>query len=165
VGSRGSAAQAAGAGADDGVASGTRFAGGPDESPGFLLWQVTVTWQRAMASTLAPLGLTHPQFVLLACTWWLSRSGETPNQARVAARAGVEVKTASEVFARLEAKGLITRATDAEDSRAKAVRATPDGEALARRAVALVEDADARFFEGVDTGDVVSLLRRLGRTP
>ena len=114
---------------------------------------------------LEPLGLTHPQFVLLACTWWLSRSGETPNQARVAARAGVEVKTASEVFARLEAKGLITRATDAEDSRAKAVRATPDGEALARRAVALVEDADARFFEGLDTGDVVSLLRRLGRTP
>lgn len=140
---------------------GTRFIGGPAESPGFLLWQVTTSWQRAMASTLAPLGLTHPQFVLLACTWWLSRSGETPNQARVAAQAGVEVKTASEVFARLEAKQLLTRSTDPHDSRAKTVRVTSHGEALAARAVAAVEEADARFFERVDTADVVSLLGRL----
>lgn len=142
-------------------ATGTRFAGGPAESPGFLLWRVTGAWQRAMASALAPLGLTHPQFVLLACAWWLSRAGETPNQVRVAAQAGVEVKTASEVFGRLEAKGLLTRATDPNDSRAKVIGVTPEGEKLATRAVAVVEEADAAFFGGVDSERVVSVLRAL----
>jgi len=114
-----------------------------------------------MASALAPLGLTHPQFVLLACAWWLSRAGETPNQVRVAAQAGVEVKTASEVFGRLEAKGLLTRAPDPNDSRAKTIRVTPAGEELAARAVAVVEHADAAFFAGVETERVVSVLRAL----
>ncbi|MGA0567629.1 MarR family winged helix-turn-helix transcriptional regulator [Rathayibacter sp. KR2-224] len=140
---------------------GTRFAGGPAESPGFLLWRVTGAWQRAMASALAPLGLTHVQFVLLACSWWLGRAGEAPNQVKVAAQAGSDVKTASEVFGRLEAKGLLTRSADPNDSRAKAISVTAEGKALAERAVAVVEEADARFFAGVDAEAAVSLLRAL----
>ncbi|NNC12414.1 winged helix-turn-helix transcriptional regulator [Planctomonas sp. JC2975] len=142
-------------------ASGTRFAGGPAESPGFLLWRVTGAWQRAMASALTPLGLTHVQFVLLACSWWLGREGATPNQAQVAAQAGADVKTASEVFGRLEAKGLVTRRPDPNDSRAKAVEVTVAGRELAGRAVSVVEDADARFFAGVDSVAAVSMLQRL----
>src|SRR3546814_15453085 len=38
----------------------------PENSPGFLLWQVTNQWQRRLRATLEPLGLTHVQFVLLA---------------------------------------------------------------------------------------------------
>jgi hypothetical protein len=38
----------------------------PDKSPGFLLWQVTLRWQRKVTIALAPLDLTHVQFVLLA---------------------------------------------------------------------------------------------------
>ncbi|QDZ15366.1 MarR family winged helix-turn-helix transcriptional regulator [Humibacter ginsenosidimutans] len=140
---------------------GTRFAGGPSESPGFLLWRVTSAWQRAMASALTPLGLTHVQFVLLACAWWLGRSGETPNQVRVAAQAGADVKMASEVLGRLEAKGLVTRAADPADSRAKTVLVTPEGAALAKRAVGVVEDADARFFATVDAPALVTVLRGL----
>ncbi|MHA7984937.1 MarR family winged helix-turn-helix transcriptional regulator [Rathayibacter sp. CAU 1779] len=141
--------------------SGTRFAGGPAESPGFLLWRVTGAWQRAMASALAPLGLTHVQFVLLACAWWLGRDGVAPNQAQVAAQAGADVKMASEVFGRLEAKGLVTRRVDPHDSRAKAVEVTAEGRELAGRAVSVVEDADARFFASVDSAAAVTLLQRL----
>ncbi len=43
----------------------TRFASA-DQSPGLLLWQVTNRWQAAQRAALAPLGLTHVQFVLLA---------------------------------------------------------------------------------------------------
>ena len=43
----------------------------PQNSPGFLLWHVTLRWQRDIAAALAPLDLTHVQFVLLASTWWL----------------------------------------------------------------------------------------------
>ena len=80
----------------------TRFAGGPGESPGFLLWHVTLRWQRAIAEALAPFQLTHVQFVLLACTWWLNEQGQTPNQQEVAAQAGTDVKMTSEVLRRLE---------------------------------------------------------------
>ena len=43
----------------------TRFASA-DESPGFLLWQVTNRWQAAVRRALAPFDVTHVQFVLLA---------------------------------------------------------------------------------------------------
>ena len=45
---------------------------GPERSPGFLLWRVTLAWQRAMRAALAPHDLTHVQFVLLTTTWWLT---------------------------------------------------------------------------------------------
>ena len=45
---------------------------GPDYSPGFWLWHATLRWQREIAAVLAPLGLTHVQFVLLSCAWWLN---------------------------------------------------------------------------------------------
>ena len=85
----------------------TRFPGGPGESPGFLLWHVTLGWQRAITQALAPLELTHVQFVLLACSWWLNEQGQGPNQQEVAAQAGVDVKMASEVLRKLETRGLI----------------------------------------------------------
>jgi len=81
----------------------TRFSG-PSESPGLLLWRTTMRWQRVMTAALAPLDLTHVQFVLLASAMWLGRNGEPPNQVQLAAQAGTEVKMTSDVVARLEAK-------------------------------------------------------------
>ena len=81
----------------------------PEDSPGFLLWHVTLRWQRKIAAALAPLGLTHVQFVLLAASWWLNSRGEEPNQLSVARQAGTDVKMTSEVLRKLEAKGLIVR--------------------------------------------------------
>jgi hypothetical protein len=34
------------------------------------------TWQREITAALAPLGLTHVQFVLLAAAWWLNSRGD-----------------------------------------------------------------------------------------
>lgn len=124
----------------------TRFAGGPVESPGFLLWHATLRWQRAVALALQPLHLTHVQFVLLACTYWAGRSGETPNQASVAAQAGTDPKMTSEVIGRLETKGLVTRVADPRDARAKLLEVTAEGASLARRAIVVVENIDAEFF-------------------
>ena len=60
----------------------------PNDSPGFLLWHATLRWQRGITAALAPLDLTHVQFVLLACTWWLNTHGEHPNQLAVARHPG-----------------------------------------------------------------------------
>jgi DNA-binding MarR family transcriptional regulator len=142
----------------------TRFAGGPDESPGFLLWHATLRWQRAVAAALAPLGLTHVQFVLLACAWWLNDQGHTPNQLTLAAQAGTDVKMTSQVLRRLEAKGLLERRTDPHDTRARTLHITAHGSALARKAIAAVEQADDAFF-GLTTATFVRTLRRLGQRP
>ncbi|MFI6847112.1 MarR family transcriptional regulator [Kitasatospora sp. NBC_00085] len=133
----------------------------PGESPGFLLWHATLRWQREIAAALAPLGLTHVQFVLLACTWWLNTQGEHPNQLAVARQAGTDVKMTSQVLRTLEGKGLIEREVDPADTRAKRLRVTDTGAELAPRAIAAVELADADFFQPVPLADAVSLLGRL----
>ena len=139
----------------------TRFTDGPSHSPGLLLWRTTMRWQRAMTAALAPLDLTHVQFVLLASAMWLGRNGEPPNQVQLAAQAGTDVKMTSDVIARLEAKGLIRRETNPHDSRAKVIRITEAGAAAAQRAIVAVESADAVFFEPVDEAKLASLLQQL----
>jgi DNA-binding MarR family transcriptional regulator len=133
----------------------------PGESPGFLLWHATLRWQRDIATALGPLGLTHVQFVLLACTWWLNEQGEHPNQLAVARQAGTDVKMTSQVLRTLEDKGLLARETDPADTRAKRLRVTTAGAELAPRAIEAVEGVDAEFFGPVAVDDAVGLLRRL----
>ncbi|KUJ66992.1 MarR family transcriptional regulator [Streptomyces albus subsp. albus] len=135
----------------------------PDTSPGFLLWHATLRWQRDIAAALTPLDLTHVQFVLLACTWWLNGQGEHPNQLAVARQAGTDTKMTSQVLRTLEAKGLIEREVDPADTRAKRLRVTDAGAELAPRAIAAVEDVDARFFQPVARDEAVALLGRLAR--
>ncbi|WP_345048500.1 MarR family winged helix-turn-helix transcriptional regulator [Streptomyces rameus] len=133
----------------------------PGDSPGFLLWHATLRWQREIAAALGPLDLTHVQFVLLACTWWLNTHGTHPNQLALARQAGTDVKMTSQVLRALEAKGLIEREVDPADTRAKRLRVTGVGAELAPRAIAAVEDVDARFFRQVGHDDAVTLLSRL----
>jgi DNA-binding MarR family transcriptional regulator len=137
----------------------------PGDSPGFLLWRATLRWQRLVAAALSTLDLTHVQFVLLACAWWLNQQGEEPNQLTVARQAGTDVKMTSQVLRTLEDKGLIERHTDAGDTRAKRVRVTARGAELAPRAIAAVERADAEFFEPVATGPALAMLRTLAGLP
>ena len=134
----------------------------PEDSPGFLLWHVTLRWQREIAVALAPLGLTHVQFVLLAAAWWLNSRGDNPNQLSVARQAGTDVKMTSEVLRKLEAKGLIVRTVDVADTRARRIHVTERGSDLAQAAVTAVEGVDAAFFTAVpDPGALLAMLRPL----
>lgn len=139
----------------------TRFPDGPADSPGFLLWHVTLRWQRAITAALAPFELTHVQFVLLACTWWLNEQDQTPNQLALAAQAGTDVKMTSQVLRRLEDRGLVERQTDPRDTRAKTLRVTTKGAKLARESVAVVERVDAEFFAPVAPTVLNRTLRKL----
>jgi len=138
----------------------TRYPDGPAGSPGFLLWHVTLQWQRAIATALQPLNLTHVQFVLLACAWWLHEQDQTPNQMALARQAGTDVKMTSQVVRTLEAKGLLQREVDPADTRARRLRLTPQGTRLAQRALAAVEQVDAEFF-GQEVTGLTATLRRL----
>lgn len=135
----------------------------PEESPGFLLWHATLRWQRSVAEALAPLDLTHVQFVLLACAWWLNRAGRRPTQVELARQAGTDVKMTSQVVRSLTRKGLLEREQDPADARAWRIRTTLRGARLAPRAIAVVEQVDADFFDAVSTREALPLLGRLAR--
>ena len=144
---------------------------GPDSSPGFLLWRVTLHWQRLVTEALRPFNLTHVQFALLSSAWWLSRAdrdgqdgpeGSSPNQLAIAAQAGTNVKMTSEVLRKLEDKGLIVQRTDPGDRRAKSVTITPEGIRLAEQAVVAVEQVDAAFFSAAPPS-MVGALQALAR--
>jgi DNA-binding MarR family transcriptional regulator len=137
----------------------------PSQSPGFLLWHATLRWQRGIAAALAPLDLTHVQFVLLASTWWLNERSERPNQRELAAHAGTDIKMTSQVIRTLERKGLIQRELDSHDTRVRRLRVTRDGAQLAPGAIATVEQVDAMFFGDAPSDDVLNLLSRLAGHP
>jgi DNA-binding MarR family transcriptional regulator len=136
----------------------------PGESPGFLLWHATLRWQRGISQALAPMGLTHVQFVLLACTWWLNQQDQHPSQVELATFAGTDVKMTSQVLRSLERKGLLGRQVDPVDTRARLLRVTRPGARLAPRAIAVVQRVDAEFFDEVPA-DALHLLRALARMP
>lgn len=133
-----------------------------DESPGFLLWQVTTLWQRQMRATLEPLGITHVQFVVLAGLAWLSQTEAVVTQVRLAHHARIDVMMTSQVIRTLEEKRLVERSAHPSDTRAKQVRLTATGHAVVDQAVPLIEATDRAFFAG-SSDAAVQVLRTILR--
>ncbi len=134
----------------------------PDESTGFLLWQVTNRWQAAQRVALRSFELTHVQFVLLASLTSLGRDGPV-TQRHLATQAATDEMMTSQVVRALEQRGLVERARHPSDGRARALTVTPAGRALANRAVVAVEACDDDFFGSLGSAkpELTALLRRL----
>lgn len=79
---------------------------------------------------LEPLGLTHPQYLVMLALW--ERSPRTVRDIGEALH--LEPATLSPLLKRLEAAGLITRARNADDERALDVRLTTEGQRLRSQA-------------------------------
>lgn len=120
-----------------------------EKSPGFLLWRVSTLWRRAIETVLKPLGLTHPQFVILATTGWLTRNGEKASQADIGKHAALDPNTTSQILRSLQAKGLIER-SHTTNERSKYPILTSAGAQSLSTAMPAVENADAAFFASVD---------------
>lgn len=135
----------------------------PEDSVGYLLWQVLHMWQRQASEGLAGIGLTHMQFTLLAGLGWLARHGDAPTQAALAAHCQVDAMTVSQVVRKLEAKGLATRTSHPDDTRAKALSLTDAGMAVLTTALPEIERMDDAFFDPADrsrlTGELMKLYR------
>lgn len=70
----------------------------PEESPGFLLWHISLSWRSSIKGALRPFDLTHPQFVVFATTSWLTRKGNHISQSDIGKRAGLDPNTTSFYF-------------------------------------------------------------------
>lgn len=123
----------------------------PNDSPGYLLGQVTMLWQRKLKKVLDPLDLTQTQFVLLAALAWLSKKNNAVTQVDIANQTNADRMMVSKVLRTLEDKGFITRQEHETDTRAKTIRLTTSGEVVLQKALIEVENADVDFFATLDT--------------
>lgn len=138
----------------------------PEESPGFLLWRVSTLWRRAIEDVLKSLDLTHPQFVILATTGWLTKVQEKVSQVDIGKLAGLDPNTTSQILRGLEAKKLITR-SHFVDERSKYPKLTKEGSKRLSKALPLVEEADDLFFSSVDLkkSGILKALQTLQQKP
>ncbi|BDX33646.1 MarR family transcriptional regulator [Mycobacterium antarcticum] len=113
---------------------------------------------------LEPLGLTHPQYLVMLALWdhRKSDSGAAALSVKqIAVALQLDSATLSPMLKRLEALGLITRARSAVDERATDVELTAEGEALRTRALDIPPAVVARL--GVDLTELEELRRVLTR--
>ena len=114
---------------------------------------------------LEPLGLTHPQYLVMLALWdhQKSASGDVPalSVKRIAVALQLDSATLSPMLKRLEALGLVTRTRSAADERATDVELTSSGAALRTRALEIPPAVVARL--GVDMPELEELHRVLTR--
>jgi len=118
----------------------------PNDSPGYLLGQLTMLWQRKLKKVLDPLDLTQTQFVLLAALGWLSKKNKAVTQVDIANQSNADRMMVSKVLRTLEDKKFITRQEHETDTRAKTIQLTTGGELVLQQAIISVENADLDFF-------------------
>ncbi len=118
----------------------------PNESPGYLLGQLTLLWQRKQKKVLDPLNLTQTQFVLLAALGWLSRENNNVTQVDIANQGNADRMMVSKVLRTLEEKKFISRQEHQTDTRAKVIKLTSEGARVLQKALTAVENADIDFF-------------------
>ena len=123
----------------------------PEDSPGYLLGQLTMLWQRKQKRVLDPLDLTHTQFALLCALAWLSRESDQVTQVDIAKQGNADTMMVSKVLRTLEEKKFITRHEHPADTRAKTIKLTPGGETVLQKAIDCVETADLAFFHQLGT--------------
>lgn len=122
----------------------------PEESTGFLLWQVTNLWQREIKKALEVYGLTHSQFVLLASMLWLTSDKQNVTQILLSNHTKIDPMTTSTVLRTLQTKGLVQRTEHETDTRAKTVRLTETGLKIIKKAIRTVEEFDKLFFGSLE---------------
>jgi len=133
-----------------------------DDSHGFLLWKLSNQWQAQQRAALKEFDLTHVQFVLLASLTFLA--GETViTQAQLARHTQIDTMMTSQVLRALEKKGLLQREPSGVDARAFTVSVTKTGEALANKAVKVVEAVDTHFFGRLTAAQRYKLLAMMKR--
>ncbi|WP_010146257.1 MarR family winged helix-turn-helix transcriptional regulator [Serinicoccus profundi] len=116
----------------------------PPRAPDLLALDQQVCFALAVASRnvitlyrpfLAPLGITHPQYLVMLALW-----EEAPvSVVRLSQRLSLEPATLSPLLKRLETRGLITRERRPEDERTLAISLTPRGQEIRAEAERIPE--------------------------
>ncbi|WP_345802393.1 MarR family transcriptional regulator [Microbacterium sp. AZCO] len=100
---------------------------------------------------LEPLGLTHPQYLVMLALW-----DDSPlSLGELAEKLAMEPATLSPLVKRLEGQGRVARTRRADDERVLDITLTDDGRALREEALQVPQQIMART--GMSVEDVVAL--------
>lgn len=135
----------------------------PEDSPGFLLWQTTITWQRLIKKALDVYEISHAQFVILAITLWFENTSQEVSQSIIIRQSKLDKMTVSKSLKKLVAEGYVKRMEHKEDTRAKSVHLTKKGKLTAAKLIPIVEGIDEAFFGSIKKSDQKTLITLLNK--
>lgn len=130
----------------------------------FALYSASHAMTDVYRPLLAPLGLTYPQYLVLATLW--SRNGQSVRE--LGEEVGLQSNTLTPLLKRMEDAGLVRRARSGEDERVVIVTLTEKGEALKREAeritLCVLEASGLSVPELIDLrGRILSLKQSLAQ--
>ncbi|WP_222722628.1 MarR family winged helix-turn-helix transcriptional regulator [Actinomadura alba] len=131
---------------------------------GYLLWHLSLRWRVAMDRMLAPLGLTHAQYAVVASLYAITMGGTRPSQRQLAQFSGLEPMYVSRLARTLEKAGFLERADNPDDPRAVQLALTPKGVEVVKTAAPKVRELEDRYLEplgGSASGKNLELRRTL----
>lgn len=118
----------------------------PEENAGFLMWQVSMLWQRKLKNGLDTLGITHGQFLLLAALSYLSTQKNVVSQQDLAKHVRIDKMMTSKILRTLQKKGLLSRKKNKTDTRVRTLALSESGEELLAQSFKLVDRIDNDFL-------------------
>ena len=124
-----------------------------ENSPGFLLWQVTTLWQREIKNALDIVNLSHSGFVILASLLWFKEQKIIVTQTTIIKHTKLDKMTVSKSLKTLEKNRFVLRTENKTDTRAKTIILAENGIKLAIESVKIVEDIDSKFFSKLNAED------------
>jgi DNA-binding MarR family transcriptional regulator len=105
---------------------------------------------------LEPLGLTHPQYLVMLALWdEHKRAGGPLSVKQLAAALQLDSATLSPMLKRLESLGLVTRSRSATDERSTAIALTDQGMTLREKALTIPPAVVERL--GVELSELETL--------
>jgi MarR family transcriptional regulator, organic hydroperoxide resistance regulator len=107
---------------------------------GALIWRLSLKWRVAVDRALAPIELTHAQYVFLGSLLSLSQVENRPSQQALAVFSGLEPMYVSKLARSMEQAGLVKREQNLADPRALHLQLTEQGKEVFEVAFARVSD-------------------------
>ncbi len=125
-----------------------------------LVFGVGRLWRRAANQALDACGLSHATAAPLLA---LQRLGGSARQGSIAEEAGLEGPSVVRIVDLLVAEGLVARAEDSSDRRAKIITLTDAGEARLRSIRVIIDAMREDLVGGIDEGDLHVAVAVLGK--
>lgn len=135
----------------------------PEDSPGFLLWQTTMIWQRQIKRALEAYDISHAQFVIMAMLMWFEAHHYDTTQILIVNWSKLDKMTVSKSLRKLTELGYVNRIEHETDTRAKSVSLTEKGKGMVRTLVPVVEGIDSIFFGKASEAEQKNLMHILAK--
>jgi MarR family transcriptional regulator, organic hydroperoxide resistance regulator len=102
---------------------------------GYLVWRLSMRWRAKVDRAVAPYGLTHATYSVLASLYGETQAHARPTQRHLADITGMDAVYISKLVRSLERDGLVKRAPHPDDSRAVKLTLSRLGRARITKAI------------------------------